>query len=827
MGLDGDYDFKEAEKRILNYWRENNIFKFDEKSKKPIFSIDTPPPTVSGKMHLGHSFSYSHIDFVARYKRMKGFNVFFPFGTDDNGLATERMVEKLKNVRSKEMKREEFIELCLKTLSEIKPGFIQDWKEIGISADYDLFYSTINDYCRKISQKSFIDLYKKGLEYRKKAPIIFCPHCKTAIAQAELEDSERESTLNYIKAKTETGEYVIYATTRPELHPGCVGISIDKNGIYVVAELKDKNERWILSKNGIKNFQKDYAMKIIKEFKGKDLVGRKVEIPLAKNKYVEFSHDESAKTEYGSGVVYYCSYGGLDCVEWMARHPNIKPVLIMDETGTYTEEPVKGLYSNQARKKILDILEEKGALLRKEKITHVVNAHERCGTEIEYIATVQWFIKYLDKRNLFLKEGSKLKWNPKHMKVRYDNWIKGLNWDWCISRQRYFGIPFPVWYCKKCSEIILADEKSLPVDPLVDKPLKKCKCGSNEFIPEKDVLDTWATSSLTPQIASGLKPNLKLYPMNLRASAHDIVTTWLFYTLVKSQLHNKINPWKDIMISGHVLDSHGRKMSKSKGNAVEPQKVVGEYGADAFRFWAAGSKLGDDLSYQEKDIQTGKKTVTKLWNASKFISMHLKDFECKKPKKLEIMDKFILSKLAKAVKTSTESFDKYEYSKTKFEAENFFWNLFADYYLEIIKDRVYNPNIRGKEQRESAQYTLSICLLTIIKLFAPIMPFISEEIYLKLFSKSDDVKSIHLSKWPEFKKADIDSKAEKTGDRFLEIVKLARQFKSAENKSLKSEIDLVLDKKDKTILDNTIDDLRATVNARTIKYDKFSISFVD
>ena len=790
MNLEGNYNFREAEKRILKYWETNHIFKFDEKSKKPIYSIDTPPPTVSGKMHVGHAFSYSQQDFIARYKRMKSFNVFYPFGTDDNGLATERMIEKLKNVRSKEMKRDEFVKLCLKTLDEIRPNFIQDWKNIGISADYDLFYSTINDHCRKISQKYFIDLYNKERAYQKEAPTIWCPACRTAIAQVELEDKELESTFNDIIFKVDNKNLII-STTRPELLGSCVAVFIHPDD--------KKNKSWI---------------------------GKKAKVPLFNNE-VQIIADKRVNPEKGTGVVMSCTFGDQTDIEWYKAY-NLPLKISFTEDGKLNElgGKYKGLKIKEAREKILEDLEKEKLLVNKKKITHIVNVHERCSTEIEIINTKQWFVKYLDLKELFLKEGSKLNWYPKHMKVRYDNWIKGLQWDWCISRQRYFGIPFPLWYCKKCNEIILADEKDLPIDPLTNKPNKKCKCGSNEFIPEKDVLDTWATSSLTPKIAQELKPKIKIYPMTLRPQAHDIITFWLFNTLVRSQLHDKVNPWNDVVISGHVLDHHGNKMSKSKGNTVEPQVVMEKFGADAFRFWAAGSKLGDDLPYQEKDLVTGQKTVNKLWNATKFISQHLNDFDNEKPKQLEESDKFILSKLAKIIKNCTESFDKYEYSKTKFETENFFWNTFCDYYLEIVKDRVYNPNIRGAEQRRSAQYALKKCLTTILKLFAPIMPYITEEIYLVLLAKEEDSKSIHLSNWPELNKEEIDDKVEKSGERVLEIIKLARQFKSKNNKSLKAEIDLVLEKTDEKLLKNMIPDLKSTVNARTINFGNFEIKFV-
>ncbi len=789
MVLNGNYNFKEAEKRILKYWEANNIFKFDDKSKKPIYSIDTPPPTVSGKMHVGHAFSYSQQDFIARYKRMKDFNVFYPFGTDDNGLATERMIEKLKNVRSKEMKREEFVKLCLKTLDEIRPNFIQDWKNIGVSADYTLFYSTINDHCRRISQKSFIDLYNKERVYQKEAPTIWCPACRTAIAQAELEDKELESTFNDIIFKVDNKNLII-STTRPELLGSCVAVFIHPDD--------KKNKSWI---------------------------GKKAKVPLFNNE-VQILADKRVNPEKGTGAVMSCTFGDQTDIEWYKAY-NLPLKISFTEDGRINElgGKYKGLKIKEAREKILEDLEKEKLLLNKKKITHIVNVHERCSTEIEIINTKQWFVKYLDLKELFLKEGSKLNWYPKHMKVRYDNWVKGLQWDWCISRQRHFGIPFPLWYCQKCKEIILADEKDLPVDPLTTKPNKKCKCGSSEFIPEKDVLDTWATSSLTPKIAQALT-KIKIYPMSTRNQAHDIICTWQFYTMVKSQLHDEVNPWRDVVISGHVLDPDGNKMSKSKGNTVEPQVVMEKFGADAFRFWAAGSKLGDDMSYQEKDLVTGQKTVNKLWNATKFILQHLKDFDNKKPKQLEESDKFILSKLAKIIKDCTESFDKYEYSKTKFETENFFWNTFCDYYLEIVKDRVYNPNIRGVEQRKSAQYTLKKCLTTILKLFAPIIPYITEEIYLVLLAKQENSKSIHLSNWPEFNKEEIDDKIEKSGERVLEIIKLARQFKSKNNKSLKAEIDLVLEKTDEKLLKNMLSDLKSTVNAKTIAFGNFEIKFV-
>ncbi len=784
------YNPKEAEPRIREFWEKEHVYRFDPESKKELYSIDTPPPTVSGAMHIGHAFSYSQQDFVARYKRMRGYSVFYPFGTDDNGLATERLIEKMKNVSSKKMARDEFIALCLKTLDEIRPEFVQDWKNIGVSADFSVFYSTINDHCRKISQRSFVELYNKGLVYREFRPVIFCPSCRTAIAQVEMQDARLKSTLNYIKAPAKDGSFLIYATTRPEVLYGCVGMSIKKDGEYV--KIKVGNEIWITSKDSLPFYDGKIEYKVAGELKGKDLIGLKATIPIAGN-VVEVTHDEATETNFGTGIVYYCTYGGNDCIEWMSRHPTVKPIHVMSADGKYNELSgrYKGMASTEARKAALEDLEKEGFLIHKQPIEHAVNVHERCGTEIEYVATDQWFIRYLDLKNEFLNRGKEMVWYPQHMRVRYENWINGLKWDWNISRQRHFGVPIPVWYCKKCNEITIAEESQLPTDPLKDKPKKSCKCGSHEFVGEKDVLDTWATSSLTPQLAVELMKDKhiykKLFPMSLRPQAHDIITFWLFNTVVKSHLHENNVPWKNIMISGWALDPHGKKMSKSKGNVVAPQDMIQKYSADALRFWAAGSSLGDDMPFQEKDLVTGQKFTTKLWNASKFTAIHLQQYEPKKPKHLELMDKWILSKLSSIIKDSTETFDKYEYAKTKLEVEKFFWHTFCDNYLEVVKDRVYNPDKRSVEGKESAQYSLYVSLLGIVKLMSPIMPYITEELYQLYFKQHEKAKSVHLSSWPALDMKD--EEAEKAGDFFVAVLEKVRKAKSEKKVSLKTPVE--------------------------------------
>ncbi|PIN85995.1 valine--tRNA ligase [Candidatus Woesearchaeota archaeon CG10_big_fil_rev_8_21_14_0_10_44_13] len=789
-----NYDPLKEELKIESFWEKEKIYKFDPLSKKKIFSIDTPPPTVSGKMHIGHAFSYSQQDFIARYKRMRGFNVFYPFGTDDNGLATIRLVESMKKVKGTMMGRDEFINLTLEVLSEVRPKYISDWKRIGTSADFSIYYTTIDNHCRKISQKSFIDIYKAGREYRKEAPTLWCPECQTAIAQVEMEDREFESFFNDIVFKLEDGSDLIIATTRPELLPACVAI---------FAHPDDKRYR--------------------------KLFGKKAKVPLF-NHEVPILPDEKADPEKGTGAVMCCTFGDQTDMEWYYKHKLPLKVAItkdgrMNELAPgYEEKTIK-----EARKAIIEDLKNHKLLLSQTPIKHAVNVHERCGTPVEILQTNQWFIRYLDLRDKFMEAGNRLNWYPDHMKNRYDNWIKGLQWDWCISRQRHFGIPIPVWYCSKCGEVILPDESQLPVDPVKDKPKKKCKCGSSEFEPESDVLDTWATSSLSPQIAASLFPDMydKLYPMDLRPQAHDIITFWLFNTLVKSQMQNNINPWKDVMISGWALDPHGKKMSKSKGNVVEPQAVIAKYGADCLRFWASGSKLGEDLPYQEKDLVTGKKMITKLWNASKFAMMHIADYRCRKMdlKSIRPIDLWVLTKFNNIVKECTEYFDGYEYSKTKAEAEKFFWQILCDNYLEIIKDRIYNPARYSKEDIESAKFTLYTSLLGVLKLMAPIMPYITESIYHLHFAKLEGVKSIHVSKWPEPDPGLIDGKAEKAGDLLVDILAVVRKEKSAKQVSLKTPVKLTIDIKaeDRKLLEIVLDDLKAASNAQEITFGKASM----
>jgi valyl-tRNA synthetase len=784
------YDPNIEEKKWQTFWEENKIYKFDVDSDKEIYSIDTPPPTVSGKMHMGHAFGNSQQDFIARYKRMQGYNVLQPFGTDDNGLPTQTLVQKLKKVRARDMDRKDFTNLCLQTLKEeLRPEYLNDWKKLGISCDWTISYTTIDKHCQKISQKSFIELYEMGRAYQQEAATMWCPQCQTAIAQVELEDQDVDSIFNDIIFKVDD-ENLTVATTRPELLPACVAVFYHPDD---------------------QRYQK--------------YNGKMAKVPLF-NFEVPILPDEKANPEKGTGIVMCCTFGDQTDIEWQKKHNlPIKSAIHVDGTMSSLAEKYQGMKIKDARKEIINDLKENNLLTNQKPIKHAVNTHERCGTEVEFIHSKQWFIKYLDLKEEMLKWGEELNWFPEHMKNRYDNWVKGLSWDWCISRQIYFGIPFPTWYCQDCGEVILAKIENLPVDPLIDSPpVTECpKCQSKNIVGETDIINTWATSSLTPTIVKELFKGQKVYekikdkPFDLRPQGHDIISFWLFNTVVKSHLHYNIKPWENCFINGWMLDPQGKKMSKSKGNVIPPQGMIEKYSADALRYMAGGVKLGEDLAFPEKELVSGQKTINKLWNAASFANMHLENYVLQKPEQLETYDKWLLSKLSKVIKDNTEQFDKYEYSKVKNNTDIFFWKMFCDNYLEIVKDRLYNPDKRGNEQRLSGQYALYTALLNITKMFAPFMPHITEAIYQNYFKEE---KSIHLTKWPQTILED--EEAELAGDYGLDILNTVRKFKSENQLSLKTEIEeLTLDSEDKQfekIIESVKEDLMAVTKAKKIVF---------
>lgn len=742
------YKIQERENFWQEFWEKEGIYRFNPKSKKPVFSIDTPPPYISAEhLHIGHVMSYSQADFIARFKRMSGFEVFYPMGFDDNGLPTERFVEKKYKVDKSKISRQELIKLCLKETEIGIEKYKNLWRMVGISVDWTKTYSTIGKLCQKISQWSFIDLYKKGKVIQKEEPIYWCPNCQTAVSQADLEDKEEKSSLHYVKFKTQDNQGLVVATTRPEFLPACLALFFHP-----------KDKRYIKLKN------------------------KKAIVPLF-GYSVPIMASRKVKMDFGTGIEMVCSFGDSHDVE-MVKEYQLPSLIVIDKKGRLNQMAGEfaGLKILQARQAIIEKLKEKKLLVKEEPIIHWINSHERCSTPIEFLKTKQWFIKILEIKKELLKQAKKMEWFPKKAKRIYFTWVKNLKWDWCISRQRYYGVSFPLWYCKNCQEVILSKMKELPVEPLRQKPsLKQCpKCKGKEFIPEKDVMDTWMTSSLTPLIISKLvkekKIQEKLFPSTLRPQAFEIIRTWLFYSVLKALYHFKKIPFFQIMISGHGLDPQGRKISKRLGNYIPPENILKKYGADALRYWATSASLGENLRYNEKEIKRGKRTVIKLWNASHFCFSHFsgKNYSSLTTKNLEMEDRWILTRLQKTIEEVTKNLENYEPAKARRTLEEFFWKDFCDQYLEFVKPRLY-----CQKPDNGAKKALYRSLLDIIKMYSPFLPFLAEEIFHLYFIKFEKGKSVHLLRWPKANsKIKINSDELAEFNRVLKIISEIRKYKA-------------------------------------------------
>ena len=775
--LDKKYNFSEKEIKWMNYWSDSDIYKFIPDNRE-IYSIDTPPPTVNGKIHIGHIFSYCQAEMIARYKRLRGFNVFYPFGFDDNGLPSERLVEKEQGKKAHEIGREKFSQLCYDTTTKYENDFKKLFLRAGFSADFKNAYKTVSSSSSKISQLSFIELYKKGLCYHKESPALWCNECLTSIAQAELETKTIKTTFNYINFETTDNDTFTIATTRPELIPAIVCIFINPND-----ELH------------------------------KHLIGKTAHIPLL-DINVPILSDEKVAIDKGTGIVMCCTFGDQTDIEWWKKYKlplrNIftNDGKIIDDVKNYG-----GLSIKDARDKIIKDFKDAGYLIKQEELEHEVQTHERCGTEVEYSVMKQWFIDIMSHKDDFLKIGDEIKWHPSHMNARYKEWVQNIMWDWCISRQRYFGVPFPVWYCKNCGKIIIADEKDLPVNPLTSKPNKICECGCSDFIPETDVMDTWQTSSITPLINMkyGEDDNFEdlLKTMSLRCNAHDIIRTWDFYSIVKSYYKFGLKPWSDVMISGFVMADKGEKISKSKSNSkMEPFDLLDLYGADVVRYWAGSGKLGTDIIFNEETFLRGKKLINKIWNVSKFIEIHLSDYTDKDFDNFEYIDKWILGSYQNMEDKFMKYLDNYEMGLALNHLEKFFWN-FCDNYIEIVKHRLYRPEEFGEIPRYSGQKTIYLILYKLLQDFSIFFPFITEEIFQELYKTN---KSIHLT---EIKPFNYDFNDEiQQGDLIIDIISNARGEKSNNNLSLKTPISILelnTTNKLKIAIEKSIKDFKATL----------------
>ena len=746
------------ESALIEKWEQSGVYTFDRNaSRDQVFAIDTPPPTVSGSLHMGHVFSYTHTDTVARFWRMRGKSVFYPMGWDDNGLPTERRVQNYfgvscdpnvaydqkftppfrgdvpKDHRAVAISRPNFIELCVELTHQDEKIFEDLFRRLGLSVDWSLLYTTISDYARRTSQAAFIRNLSRSEAYAQEAPTLWDVDFGTAVAQAELEDRERPGAYHSINfARTDGSGNVTIATTRPELIPACVAL---------VAHPDDPRYQ--------------------------PLFGKTVRTPLFDVEVPVVAH-ELAQIDKGTGIAMICTFGDLtDVIWWRELNLPTRPIIgrdgrivadmpdwITSATGTANYAALAGKGVKQAQTAIVDMLRTSGDMNGEpEPITHPVKFFEKGDRPLEIVTSRQWYIRNGGRdevlRAALLKRGDELAWHPDFMQHRYTNWVGGLNGDWLISRQRYFGVPIPLWYPLTAAgepdfnNPIIPSESQLPIDPSSNVPagFTEAQRGvAGGFMGEPDVMDTWATSSLTPQIAGRWIDDQKLFnnifPMDVRPQAHDIIRTWLFATTVRSHFEHNIAPWKNSALSGWILDPDRKKMSKSKGNVVTPIDLFEQYGSDAVRYWAASARPGVDTAFSEDQMKVGRKLATKLLNATKFVLGFGEANPTATP--TEAVDIAMLARLASVVDEATTAFETYDYARALEKSESFFW-WFCDDYVELVKTRAYSEGAGSDSARAALQRALS----TLQRLFAPHIPFATEEVWSWW-----QTGSIHRASWP-------------------------------------------------------------------------------
>lgn len=752
------------ENKLNTRWRAEGTYSFDENTtREQVYSIDTPPPTASGSLHVGHVFSYTQTDVMARYMRMRGKNVFYPMGWDDNGLPTERRVQNYFGVRCDPtykfvegyqppekpaknqrdwdvVSRQNFIDLCEQLASEDEKVFEDLFTTLGLSVDWDISYRTIDDHSRSSSQRAFLRDLGQGDAYLSEAPTMWDVTFRTAVAQAELEDREMPGAYYRYEFAAEDGSKVQIMTTRPELLPACVAL---------VAHPDD--ERY------------------------KPLFGKTVTSPLF-DVPVEVKAHPLAKPDKGTGIAMVCTFGDLTDVTWwrelqlptrpiMGRDGRLMaetPEWISSAEGTANYARVAGKTAFSAKEGVVEMLRESELLIGEpEKISHAVNFYEKGDKPLEIVTSRQWYIKNggrdTERREQLVARGREVEWHPAHMRSRYENWVQGLNGDWLVSRQRFFGVPIPVWYPLDdegnpvYSSPLLPAEEQLPVDPAAQAPAgyEESQRGvAGGFMGDPDVLDTWATSSLTPQIVGGWGVDSerfnKVFPFDLRPQGHDIIRTWLFSTIVRANSLQDAAPWRHAALSGWILDPDRKKMSKSKGNVVVPTDILEQFGADAVRYWAASAKLGADTAYEIGQMKIGRRLAIKVLNASKFaLNMGASAQDVLTGDSSVIingLDRSLLARLANVVEQATKAFEDYDYSRALSLTESFFWS-FTDDYVELIKDRAYGGV--SPEETASVRATLATTLDAVLRLLAPFQPFATEEVWSWWRTGS-----VHRAEWP-------------------------------------------------------------------------------
>ncbi len=751
------------EAKWLPRWDESGVYRFDRtRPRAEVFAIDTPPPTVSGSLHVGHVFSYTHTDVIARFQRMRGKAVFYPMGWDDNGLPTERRVQNYYGVRCdpslpydpsfvppeqppkppRSVSRPNFIELCERLTGEDEKVFEHLWRSLGLSVDWSMTYATIGKRAQRVSQLAFLRLLGRGLAYQVEAPTLWDIDFRTAVAQAELEDREMPGAYHRVKFAGLGGAVgVEIETTRPELIPACVAL---------VAHPDDERYR--------------------------SLVGHEVVTPLF-GAHVPVKAHPLADPEKGSGIAMICTFGDItDVTWWRELHLPVRAVIAPDGTLREVAWGAPGwesadagraqryyaaltrLSAAKARVKIVEQLREAGDLIGEPRpITHAVKFYEKGDRPLEILTSRQWFFKTIEFREALLERGRELQWHPPYMQARYENWANGLNGDWCVSRQRFFGVPFPVWYPidqdgrVQYDRPIAARDEPLPIDPSTDVPhgyRPEQRGVPGGFAGDPDVMDTWATSSLSPQIVCGWPDDEELFsrtfPMDLRPQAHDIIRTWLFDSVLRAHLEHGSLPWTNAAISGWVLDPERKKMSKSKGNVVTPMALLEEHGSDGVRYWAASGRPGTDTAFDINQMRVGRRLAIKLLNASKFaLSPPTPSASARQAGEgliVAAVDRAMIRNLAALVTEATEAFDGYDYARVLQRTETFFWR-FCDDYLELVKGRRYGD--QGPGGAGSANAALTAALSVLLRLFAPFLPFVTEEVWSWW-----QVGSVHTAPWP-------------------------------------------------------------------------------
>ena len=787
-----------VETRWSEHWLADGTYAFaGDQERSGVYSIDTPPPTASGSLHVGHVFSYTHTDCIARYKRMQGFDIFDPMGWDDNGLPTERRVQNYYGVRcdpslpydptfqppaepGKEqipISRRNFVELCERLTVEDEKAFEALWQRLGVSVDWKMTYQTIDAHSRAASQRAFLRNLARGEAYQSEAPTLWDVTFRTAVAQAELEDRERPGAYHRVGfTRSDNGEQVYIETTRPELIPACVAL---------VANPDD--DRY------------------------KPLFGKTVRTPLFDVEVPVVAH-HLAEIDKGSGIAMICTFGDVTDVTWwrelqLPTRPIIgwdgrilaeTPEWIATDAGKQAYAALAGSTAHTAKEKIAELLRESGDLVGDIRpITHPVKFFEKGDKPLEIVTTRQWYIRNggrdKDLRSQLVARGSELTWHPEYMRSRYVNWVEGLTGDWLISRQRFFGVPLPVWYALDAEgnplydQPLVPEESRLPIDPTSDAPTgytEDQRGKPNGFIGDPDVMDTWATSSLTPEIVGGWEHDADLwkrvFPFDLRPQGHDIIRTWLFSTVVRAHLELDALPWKHAAISGWILDPDRKKMSKSKGNVVTPMALLEEHGSDAVRYWAASGRPGTDTAFDVGQMKIGRRLAIKILNASKFalsLGAVTDGAAVTHP-----LDRALLAQLAEVVVQATKAFEDYNYTRAMEVTEQFFWR-FCDDYVELVKDRVYGA--RGDDQGASAKLALGIATDTLLRLFAPFLPFVTEEVWSWWREGS-----VHRASWPKADAiaafaADGDSA---TLDAVADVLSLVRKAKSDAKKSMRARI---------------------------------------